>query len=89
MSYKVRFLKLGMRKENSLGLISPGYKADLLVIDGDPSKDVSILGNKELIKYVILDGKEVDLTPAPERIKDPAGWRISSYSGKILKKNKT
>ena len=34
-----------------------------------------------------LDGKEVDLTPAPERIKDPDGWRISSYSGKILKKN--
>ena len=53
------------------------------------SGDVSILGNKELIKYVILDGKEVDLTPAPKRIKDPAGWRISSYSGKILKKNKT
>ena len=78
-----------MRKENSLGLISPGYKADLLVIDGDPSKDVSILGKKELIKYVILDGKEVDLTPAPEGIKDPDGWRISSYSGKILKKNKS
>ena len=78
-----------MRKENSLGLISPGYKADLLVIDGDPSKDVSLLGNKELIKYVILDGKEVDLTPAPERIKDPDGWRISSYSGKILKKKKS
>ena len=75
-----------MRKENLLGLISPGYKADLLVIDGDPSKDVSILGKKELIKFVILDGKEVDLTPAPERIKDPDGWRISSYSGKILKK---
>ena len=78
-----------MRKENTLGLISPGYKADLLVINGDPSKDVSILGKKELIKHVILDGKEVDLTPAPERIKDPDGWRISSYSGKILKKNKS
>ena len=48
-----------------------------------------ILGKKELIKYVILDGKEVDLTPAPERIKDPDGWRISSYSGKILKKKKS
>ena len=55
-------------------------------LDGDPSKDVGLLGKKELIKYVILDGKEVDLTPAPERIKDPDGWRISSYSGKILKK---
>lgn len=76
-----------MRKENTLGLISPGYKADLLVIDGDPSKDVGILGQKDLIKRVILDGSEVDLMPAPERIKDPDGWRVSSYSGKVLKKN--
>ena len=73
---------MAMSSEDALGLISPGYKADLLVIDGDPSKDVSILGNKELIKYVIFDGKEVDLTPAPERIKDPAGWRISSTLGR-------
>ena len=73
-------------KENELGLISPGYKADLLVIDGDPTKDVTVLGKRELIKYVIQDGKEIDLTPAQKRIKDPAGWRISSYSGKILKK---
>ena len=77
---------LAMRKENQLGLIKPGYKADLLVIDGDPSKDVTLLGNKLLIKKVILGGKEVDLTPAPERVKDPSGWRISSYSQKILKK---
>jgi imidazolonepropionase-like amidohydrolase len=77
---------VAMRKEKELGLISPGYKADLLVIDGDPTQDVTVLGKKELIKYVIQDGKEIDLTPAQERIKDPAGWRISSYSGKILKK---
>ena len=77
---------VAMRKENELGLISPGYKADLLVIDGDPTKDVTVLGKRELIKYVIQDGKEIDLTPAQKRIKDPAGWRISSYSGKILKK---
>jgi len=57
-----------------------------LVVDGDPSKDVTLLGNRNLIKRVILDGKDVDLTPAPERVKDPAGWRISSYSQQILKK---
>jgi imidazolonepropionase-like amidohydrolase len=77
---------LAMRKENELGCIAPGFKADLLVVDGDPSKDVTLLGNRNLIKRVILDGKDVDLTPAPERVKDPAGWRISSYSQQILKK---
>ena len=35
---------------------------------------------------VLLDGEEVDLTPRPERLKDPSGWRVSSYSEKILKK---
>ena len=34
-----------MRKENILGLHS-GYKADLLVIDGDLFKDVSLLGKR-------------------------------------------
>ena len=77
---------VAMRKENELGLISPGYKADLLALDGVPTKDVTILWIKELIKFVFQDGVKIVLTPAQERIKDPAGWRISSYSGKILKK---
>lgn len=77
---------LSLRKEKELGLISPGYLADLLIIDGDPSKDVTLLGKKDLIKMVLLDGKEVDLTPNPERLRDPPGWRVSSYSAKILKK---
>ena len=80
---------LAMRQEDKIGLISEGYLADLLIIDGDPSKDVSILGKKSLIKNVFLNGEEVDLTPPAKRIKDPDGWRVSSYSQKILKKNLT
>ena len=74
-----------MRRDD-IGLIAEGKVADLLVISEDPSKDVSVLGNKELIQKVFLSGKEVDLNPAPKRIKDPSGWRISSYSNKILEK---
>ena len=77
---------LSLRKEKELGLIRPGYLADLLIIDGDPSKDVTLLGKKDLIKMVLLNGKEVDLTPNPERLRDPPGWRVSSYSERILKK---
>ena len=74
-----------MRRDD-LGVIAEGNIADLIVISEDPSKDVSRLGNKDLIEKVFLNGKEVDLTPAPKRINDPSGWRISSYSNKILEK---
>ena len=73
-------------KRDDIGLIAEGKIADLLVVDGDPSKDVTILGNKNLIKHVFLNGKDIDLTPAPKRFKDPDGWRISAYSNKILEK---
>jgi len=73
-------------KRDDIGLIAEGKIADLLVVDGDPSKDVTVLGNKNLIKHVFLNGKDIDLTPAPKRLKDPDGWRISAYSNKILEK---
>ena len=77
---------VSMRKENELGLIAENYLADLVIIDGDPSQDVSILGKKDLIKNVILDGEEIDLKPLPSRKKDPDGWRVSSYSQRINRK---
>ena len=73
-------------KRDDIGLITEGKIADLLVVDGDPSKDVTVLGNKNRIEHVFLNGKDIDLTPAPKRIKDPDGWRISAYSNKILEK---
>ena len=73
-------------KRDDIGLIAEGKIADLLVVDGDPSKDVTILGDKNLIKHVFLNGKDIDLTPPPKRFKDPDGWRISAYSNKILEK---
>ena len=76
---------VAMQRED-IGLIAEGMIADIIVMDGDPSKDVKLLGDKDLLKHVFLNGKEIDLTPAPKRIKDPDGWRISSYSNKILEK---
>ena len=73
-------------KRDDIGLITEGKIADLLVVDGDPSKDVTVLGNKNRIEHVFLNGNDIDLTPAPKRIKDPDGWRISAYSNKILEK---
>jgi imidazolonepropionase-like amidohydrolase len=42
--------------ESEIGTLTPGKKADLLVVDGDPSKDISILKNKSAIKVVMKSG---------------------------------
>ena len=45
---------LGM--ENEIGTISEGLRADILVVDGDPSNDIAALKN---VVAVFLDGKNV------------------------------
>ncbi|RBL80902.1 amidohydrolase family protein, partial [Streptomyces cavourensis] len=47
---------LGM--QGKLGCIAPGAIADLLVVDGDPLRDVScLLGQGERIPLVVQGGK--------------------------------
>ena len=46
---------MGMGGE--LGLVKPGYIADLLLIDGDPTKDVRILQDKNRIAMIMQGGK--------------------------------
>lgn len=59
---------IAMRMENQIGTIEPGRAADLLVIDGDPLRDVGILQDKARIREVIARGRRTDLTtPIPER----------------------
>lgn len=45
-----------MGKENELGTIETGKMADLVVVDGNPLDDISILQKKEAILLVIKDG---------------------------------
>jgi imidazolonepropionase-like amidohydrolase len=46
-----------MGMENELGLVKQGYLADLLLVDGDPTADVSILQHKSRLKVIMKDGK--------------------------------
>jgi len=39
------------------GRITPGYSADLLLVDGDPLQDISVLSDKQRIKQVICRGR--------------------------------
>jgi hypothetical protein len=47
--------------EGQTGAVAPDMLADLLVIDGDPSLDVTILQDPASIHSIILDGALVDV----------------------------
>ncbi|AOJ06818.1 amidohydrolase family protein [Burkholderia mayonis] len=46
-----------MGMEGELGRIRPGYLADLLLVDGDPSEDVAILQDKSRFVAIMKDGR--------------------------------
>jgi imidazolonepropionase-like amidohydrolase len=53
---------MGMGEE--LGLLAPGYIADLLVVRGDPTSDVTILEDAANIAYIVQAG-ELYKQPSP------------------------
>lgn len=44
-------------RPNDLGQIKPGFTADLVLVDGDPLRDISILQDVDRIALVMKDGK--------------------------------
>lgn len=75
---------LAMRRPGELGVIRPGAYADLIAVDGDPSADVRVLGDRARLRGVWKGGVAVDLSqPWPER-RPIAGERVSHYSEQVL-----
>ncbi|WP_019873880.1 metal-dependent hydrolase family protein [Sporichthya polymorpha] len=57
-----------MRMEGRLGTLEVGRIADVLVLDGNPLADITILQDRSKIVEVIKEGRRIDLTtPIPER----------------------
>lgn len=70
--------------DGKVGEIAPGRLADIIGVAGDPSRDVTVLGDKSKLAFVMLGGRRIDLT-APEPTRRPIpGWRVNTY-GKILR----
>ena len=45
-----------MRRGYELGLVKQGYLADLLLVDGDPLKDIRVLQDKKRFAFIMKDG---------------------------------
>ena len=55
------------RWRDKIGSIEQGKRADLLVVNGDPSVDITVLQQPSKIDMVFKDGRIVDPTPVPDR----------------------
>jgi imidazolonepropionase-like amidohydrolase len=44
-------------KDGTLGAIEPGAYADLLIIDGNPLEDLTVLRDRENLKVIMKDGQ--------------------------------
>ena len=65
-----------------VGTLRPGLRADLLIVDGDPSTDIHVLGDAGRIAAVFKDGEEVDRTPVPDRkrMAHERGFNVSAHA---------
>jgi imidazolonepropionase-like amidohydrolase len=46
---------MGMGDE--LGQVKPGFLADLLLVDGDPASDVTVLQDRQRLRGIMKDGR--------------------------------
>ena len=73
-----------LRLEGEVGELAAGKRADVIVVDGDPTTDIRRLGDRRLLRFVFSRGRAVDLSrPWPER-GSLAGERVSPYSTRLL-----
>jgi len=70
--------------EGQTGAVVAGRLADLLLVDGDPAQDVTLLGDRTRLKQVILGGEMLQFPPPTPR-RDPPGWRAPHYGTQILR----
>ena len=73
-----------LKMAGQTGVVATGMKADLLVVQGDPSQDIRLLGEPGRILQVLVDGREMDLSPLPERRPLP-GWRMPSMGRQLTR----
>lgn len=78
-----------LKMEGQIGELTPGALADVIVVKGDVTSDVTLLGQPDGIVHVFKGGQRVDTdTPLPTRNALPS-WRVSNYSTTIASRAAT
>ena len=57
-----------LHAQQRIGLVQPGYEASLLVVDGDPTRDISAT---ERISSVVYKGERIRRVELFDRAKNP------------------
>lgn len=75
---------IAMRMQGELGVIAPGYRADVIVVSADPTADVTVLQDRSNLQAVVSRGELVDLdAPWPAR-RPIAGERVANWAAETL-----
>lgn len=75
---------IAMRKIGEIGVVAEGYLADVLVVGGDVSGDVTVLQDRANLRAVISRGAQVDLAqPWPQRTRLP-GEKVGNWAAETL-----
>jgi len=88
ISCATRTNAIAMRLEGEIGIIEPGRLADVLVLDADPAKDVTVLADRRNLRAVISRGRPVDLDrPWPTR-SPIAGQKVANWADTVLTRDR-
>ena len=73
-----------VNREGKVGEVAEGMQADLLVVNGDPLKDVSLLVDKRNIQVVIKEGAVVEFDEKQAEVRHAHPERVYTYSTKAI-----
>ncbi len=73
-----------LRLDGETGALEAGRLADVLIVEGDPSEDVTVLADRSRIRQVLIGGQPMPLDPIEPERTDPPGWRVGTHSDRIL-----
>jgi hypothetical protein len=62
----------------------PGMLADAIVVDGDPSQDVTVLGDRSRLRHVVSRGSLVDLTRPLQERRILSGEKVREFASQTL-----
>lgn len=75
---------IAVRMQGEIGVVAPGMRADVLVVDGDVARDVTLVQDRRNLRAVISRGGLVDLdVPWPTRARIP-GEKVGNWAAEIL-----